>query len=154
MTNRLTINEYAMGLAWMASQRSEDPYGKVGAAALTADNRVIATGYNGLAGQFTPPPGFWDDRDKRRPYMLHAEANLLALTERGQVALVACTLLPCSDCARNIITHGIKRVLYSEEYAYDAIAHDIFKFYGVELTRVPVAGVLAKIGAVLQTQPV
>ena len=38
-----------MTLAHAAALRSEDPYRKVGAAALDADNRVIGTAYNGPA---------------------------------------------------------------------------------------------------------
>ena len=63
MGDRLGIPEYAMALAHVASLRSEDPFRKVGAAALDRDNRVIGTAYNGLAPGFDPPPGFWDDRD-------------------------------------------------------------------------------------------
>ena len=40
---RLQIPEYAMALAHVAALRSEDPYRKVGAAALDFDNRVIGT---------------------------------------------------------------------------------------------------------------
>ena len=64
--SRLGIPEYAMALAHVASLRSEDPYRKVGAAALDGDNRVIGTAYNGLAPGFDPPPGFWDDRATRQ----------------------------------------------------------------------------------------
>ena len=55
---RLSIPEYAMALAEVASLRSEDPFRKVGAAALDWDNRVIATAYNGLAPGFDAPSGF------------------------------------------------------------------------------------------------
>ena len=54
--SRLSIPEYAMALAHVASMRSEDPYRKVGAAALDFDNRVIGTAYNGLAPGFA---GVW-----------------------------------------------------------------------------------------------
>ena len=57
--SRLSIPEYAMALAEVASLRSEDPFRKVGAAALDADNRVIATAYNGLAPGFDAPTGFY-----------------------------------------------------------------------------------------------
>mgnify|MGYP006202264369 FL=1 len=76
---RISIPEYAMALAQVASLRSEDPYRKVGAAALDADNRVIGTAYNGLAPGFDPPAGFWDDREARQKFMLHAEINLCSL---------------------------------------------------------------------------
>jgi dCMP deaminase len=63
---RLSIPQYAMALADVASLRSEDPYRKVGAAALDHENRVIGTAYNGLAPGFNPPQGFWDDRESRQ----------------------------------------------------------------------------------------
>ena len=46
--SRLPIPQYVMALAHVAALRSEDPYRKVGAAALDKDNRVIGTAYNGL----------------------------------------------------------------------------------------------------------
>ena len=46
---RLPMPQYAMALAHVASLRSEDPYRKVGAVAIDFANRVIGTGYNGLA---------------------------------------------------------------------------------------------------------
>ena len=88
---RLSIPQYAMALAHVASLRSEDPYRKVGAAALDWDNRVIGTAYNGLAPGFDAPEGFWDDRDHRQKFMLHAEVNLCSLFRRGEVRLVAST---------------------------------------------------------------
>ncbi len=54
---RLSIPQYAMALAHVASLRSEDPYRKVGAAALDFDNRVIGTAYNGLAPGYDPRSG-------------------------------------------------------------------------------------------------
>ena len=76
---RLSIPQYVMALAHVASLRSEDPFRKVGAAALDFDNRVIGTAYNGLAPGYDAPEGFWEDRDKRQKYMLHAEVRLLAI---------------------------------------------------------------------------
>ena len=85
-----------MALAHVASLRSEDPYRKVGAAALDFDNRVIGTAYNGLAPGFDPDEQFWADRDARQKFMLHAEVNLCSLFRRGEVKLVACTTMPCT----------------------------------------------------------
>ena len=87
----------------------EDPFFKVGSCALDHDNRVIGVAYNGLAPGKVAPPGFWDDRDKRRPFMIHSEANLLALIKRGECRIIACNLLPCSSCATNIVAHGMQR---------------------------------------------
>lgn len=135
---RLSILEYAIELAKVAAHRSEDPYLKVGAVALSADNRVVATGYNGLMPGFEPPVGFWEDREGRSPYVLHAEVNALSLVRRGEVHTLAVTTCPCAACTMAILAHGVKRVVYRDEYARDQdhVSRRIFDFYGVDLIRI------------------
>jgi dCMP deaminase len=128
---RLSWKEYALRIAHVASLRSEDPYKKVGACALDYCNRVIGVAYNGLAPGINVDHSFWLDRDKRRPYIIHAEANLLALIKRGECKVLACTLLPCSCCAAMISAYGIEHVVYDEIYQRDTQALDIFKFNGI-----------------------
>jgi dCMP deaminase len=113
---RLSIPQYAMALAHVASLRSEDPFRKVGAAALDHDNRVIATAYNGLAPGFDAPPGFWEDREKRQKFMLHAEVNLCSLFKRGEAKLVATTTMPCTACMQTLCAYGVKQVYYRDIY--------------------------------------
>lgn len=135
MSDRITIPEYAMALAEVASLRSEDPYRKVGAAALDFDNRVIATAYNGLAPGFDAPEGFWDDREKRQKFMLHAEINLCSLFKRGEAKIVATSTMPCTACMQTLCSYGIREVYYREVYkASDA--PEIAETYGVKLERV------------------
>lgn len=134
MTNknhRISWEEYALRIAEVASLRSEDPFKKVGACALDQNNRVIGVSYNGLAPGVVVSNSFWDDRDKRRPYMIHAEANLLSLFKRGECNLLACTLLPCSCCASMISAYGIKKVVYQEIYKRDTMAIKIFEFNNI-----------------------
>jgi dCMP deaminase len=122
---RLTIPEYAMALAHVASLRSEDPFRKVGAVAIDFDNRVIGTAYNGLAPGYNADPDFWADRDARRKYMLHAEVNLCSLFTRGNVKLVACTTKPCTSCMQMLCAYGVKEVYFRDDYLEseaDAIA--------------------------------
>ncbi len=133
---RLSIPEYVMALAHVASLRSEDPYRKVGAAALDADNRVIGTAYNGLYPGFTAPDDFWNSREERQKYMLHAEINLCSLFKRGEARIVACTTMPCTSCMQALCAHGVKIIYYDEEYDKSE-AHAIAKLYGVQLIRVP-----------------
>lgn len=130
---RLTWQQYALEIAKVASLRSEDPYMQVGACALDYDNRVIGVAYNGLAQGKEVDEAFWEDRDARRPFMIHAEANLLSLFERNKCKILACTLLPCSSCATLIASHGIKQVIYRENYNRDEAAKEIFKFYNIDL---------------------
>jgi dCMP deaminase len=132
---RLSIPAYAMGLAHVASLRSEDPFRKVGAVALDHANRVIGTAYNGLAPGFDAPPGFWADRDERQKFMLHAEVNLCSLFTRGSARLVAVTTKPCTSCMQMLCAYQIEEIYYRDEYdksEADAIA----KLYGVKLLRV------------------
>ena len=133
---RPTWEEYALRLAETASLRSEDPHVRVGSCALDHNNRVLGVAYNGLAPGITVSDHFWSDRDGRRPYILHSETNLLSLFKRGEGRLIACTLLPCSSCARQIVAHGIKKVIYRDVYTKDMGALDIFKFYNIECEKI------------------
>ncbi|MEZ7957253.1 MAG: deoxycytidylate deaminase [Rubritalea sp.] len=134
-SERLTIPQYVMALAHVASLRSEDPYRKVGAAALDHHNRVIGTAYNGLAPGYDAPEGFWDDRDKRQKYMLHAEVNLCSLFKRGEARVVATTTMPCTSCMQTLCAYGVEEIYYEEEYkASDA--KEVAAIYGVKLEQV------------------
>ena len=132
---RLPIPQYAMALAYVASLRSEDPYRKVGAAALDFDNRVIGTAYNGLAPGYNPPPGFWDDRDSRQKFMLHAEINLCSLFRRGEAKLIATTTMPCTACMQTLCAYGIKEIYYGEVY-HASDAEEIARIYNVKLEQI------------------
>ncbi len=132
---RLSIPEYAMALAHVAALRSEDPFRKVGAAALDKDNRVIGTAYNGLYPGFVAPDDFWASRDERQKYMLHAEINLCSLFKRGEAYCVACTTMPCTACMQALCAHGVKVIYYGESYKKSE-APEIAQKYGVELIEV------------------
>jgi dCMP deaminase len=131
---RISIPEYAMALAHVASLRSEDPFRKVGAVALDHANRVIGTAYNGLAPGFDAPPGFWDDREARQKFMLHAEVNLCSLFTRGAARIVAVTTKPCTSCMQMLCAYQIQEIYYRDDYERsdaDAIA----ALYGVRLAQ-------------------
>ena len=125
-----------MALARVASLRSEDPYRKVGAAALDHDNRVIATAYNGLAPGFVAPDDFWNDRDNRQKFMLHAEINLCSLFKRGEAKIVATTTMPCTACMQTLCAYGIKEIYYQEIY-HASEAPEIAQLYGIVLKQIP-----------------
>lgn len=131
---RISMPEYAMALAQVASLRSEDPFRKVGAVAIDHANRVIGTGYNGLAPGFVAPPGFWADRDDRQKFMLHAEVNLCSLFTRGSVKLVAVTVKPCTSCMQMLCAYGIREIYYRDDYPASE-ADLLAELYGVKLVR-------------------
>lgn len=136
-SDRISIPEYAMALAHVASLRSEDPFRKVGAAALDRDNRVIGTAYNGLAPGFEAPEGFWDDRKGRQKFMLHAEVNLCSLFRRGEARVVASTTMPCTACMQTLSAYGIEEIYYRDVYL-ESDAPAIANAYGIKLERIEI----------------
>ena len=137
---RLSWEEYAMTLAKSAALRSEDPFRKVGACALSFSNKILGAAYNGLKSGTNKDDVFWNDRDGRRPYMIHAETNLLSLFKRDECRLIAVTLFPCECCAIQIAAWNIPKVIYLEEYNNTIASKslDIFKFYNIEVENVVV----------------
>ena len=133
---RISWEEYALDIAEAASSRSEDHYVKVGACALNTQHMVVAVGYNGLATGKDVRYDFWRNRDHRSKYMIHAEVNCLSLCKKGEVALLAVTLSPCSHCATMIAAYDIPLVVYRDEYKRDR-AESIFDFYGIALIHLP-----------------
>lgn len=133
---RLDIDHYAMLLACVARLRSEDPWLKVGSVALSPENRLIAAAYNGPRPGFVAKRGFWEDRDRRRPYIIHSEINLCSLFKRGEAKIVAVTTMPCSNCATALIASGIKRLVWGEPYKRDAGGLLILREAGIEVVQV------------------
>jgi dCMP deaminase len=132
---RLSIPQYEMALAHVASLRSEDPWRKVGAAALDHDNRVIGTTYNGLAPGFDAPPGFWDDREGRQKFMLHAEVNLCSLFRRCEAGIVASATMPCTSCIQMVCAYGIREIYFRDIY-HVSDAPEIAALYGMKLQQI------------------
>jgi dCMP deaminase len=46
--NRLSWDEYFMGIALMSAKRSADPSTQVGCVIVRSDNRIVSLGYNGF----------------------------------------------------------------------------------------------------------
>lgn len=133
---RKSFIDCAMQTCKIWAERSEDPYKKVGCCIINSDGRVLSVGYNGLPSKFNADLSFWKDRDFRRKFMIHAEINALSfLKKTDNPYLLATTLLPCSSCALSIISYGIKKVVYEEDYLSDQNALDIFKYYGINIIR-------------------
>lgn len=133
---RISFEEMAIKFAIDASLRSEDPYKKVGCCILNKEGRVLSIGYNGLSPKHKVDDSFWLDRDERRKYIIHAETNALSCISRYDYPyILASTLLPCSSCAINIASSGIKKVIYLEEYHRDELAKEIFDFYAIDIIK-------------------
>ena len=122
-TNYINWDEYFMGVALLAAQRSKDPNSQVGCCIATNDNIIVSVGYNGF------PRGCSDDElpweregefcNTKYPYVVHAELNAI-LNSSGK-NLKNCklyvTLFPCNECCKAIIQSGINHIYYlSDKY--------------------------------------
>lgn len=118
MDEHISWREYFMSVAQLAAQRSKDPCTKVGACIVNEQNKIVATGYNGM------PNGVHDDvvpwtkegpfLDTKYAYVVHAELNAIlnsVLTDQTGCRLFV-SLFPCNECAKAIIQSGIRHVIY------------------------------------------
>ena len=121
-TNYISWDEYFMGVALLAAQRSKDPNTQVGACIVSQDNIILSTGYNGLPNGCSDDEFPWERQgeETKYPYVVHAELNAI-LNSGGRVlkgAKLYVALFPCNECAKAIIQSGIREVIYlSDKYA-------------------------------------
>lgn len=121
----ISWDEYFMGVAILASQRSKDPSTQVGACIVNDDNKIMSVGYNGFPRGCSDDEFPWERQGDKEshtkyPYVCHAELN--AILNAGGNSLKNCriyvALFPCNECAKAIIQCGIKEVIYiSDKYA-------------------------------------
>jgi dCMP deaminase len=129
-----------MNIAEASALRSEDQHCQVGACILDESGIVIGVGYNGtIAGVAID----WADREARRPFVLHAEANALRYVTpwiaRG--GLMACTHYPCAPCVLLARSYGISRVVWQtapdwDRYPAEGSQH-IARTTGLDLSWLP-----------------
>ena len=141
----ITWDDYFMGVALLAAERSKDPNTQVGACIVDDQNRILSTGYNGF------PLGCSDDEfpwgregesvDTKYPYVVHAELNAI-LNTRGKSlsgSRLYVALFPCNECAKAIIQSGIKEVIYLSDKYKDApltkASRKMLETAGIKLTK-------------------
>lgn len=153
MTNdeRPTWDQTWISVAETIAKRSRCTRAQMGAVIVSADQHIVATGYNGPAATW-PESGTcvqWCDRAKGvtplgTDYLgcpaIHAEANALLYVDRskslgGTMYIVS---PPCDQCAKLISNSGLSRVVcriseaYMHRHPYDVIAY--LKKCGIEVT--------------------
>jgi dCMP deaminase len=119
-----TWDEFYMGLALWAAQRSKDPNSQVGACVVDKDGYEASVGYNGMPIGMSDDDVTWAREGKysetKYAYIVHAEANALIKTNRDVTGgTVYVTLFPCNECAKTIANRHIKRVVYIIDKYHD-----------------------------------
>jgi dCMP deaminase len=131
--NFVSWDSYFMLSAKLAAERSKDPSTQVGAVVVNEDNRIVATGYNGLPRGFPDDSGLWGKGNpefmaNKYPFVVHAEANAVTNwyhRDPSQGHRMYVTLFPCNECAKLIVQSGVKEVIFANyprewKEAYDA----------------------------------
>ena len=128
-----------LDVADVVARRSLCVNSRVGVVVVSADNFVVATGYNG------PPPAFhamgrpcdkWCPRamhgagagtqDFSACESLHAEQNALLRVSRTDMegGTIFVTRLPCITCARSIAASGVSTLVFHDDGTENPERHD------------------------------
>jgi dCMP deaminase len=135
---------YFMNITTLVAQRSTCTRRAVGAI-IVKDKRILSTGYNGapsgiehcldvgcLRENMRVPSGERHELCRG----IHAEQNAIIQAAYHGVsvkdAVLFCTNLPCSICAKMIINAGIRKIYYQSGYA-DRLSREMLDEAGVEV---------------------
>ena len=97
-------------------------------AVIVKDGRILSTGYNGTPAGYQNCSDFWDGKYTKdhhywsKTYEIHAEMNAIIWAARKGISIegatIYVTLEPCSECSKNLIASGIKRIVYEKSYEH------------------------------------
>lgn len=132
--NYLSWEEFYMGNAILASMRSKDPNNQIGACLVDEEeHKILSVGYNGLPNGMDDDTFDWASsgeltgvlKNIKDYYVVHAERNAVinfpgSLKElRGKTLYV--TWFPCTECTKELIQIGIKKIVYLRAYSKEEI---------------------------------
>ena len=139
----ISWDEYFMGVAMLAGQRSKDPNTQVGACIVSDDNKILSIGYNGMPLGCDDDDFSWNrnrEEDNKYFYIVHSELNAILNYRGGSLegSKIYVTLFPCNECAKAIIQSGIKEVIYWRDDYKDTrevqASKRLFQTAGVTIT--------------------
>ncbi|MDD2568397.1 MAG: dCMP deaminase family protein [Clostridia bacterium] len=143
---RQSWDEYFMTIAHQVATRSTCARRRVGAVAVSKENRILGTGYNGalsgaphcdeLGGCLRDRLGVPSGQRQEICRAQHAEANVCNFAARYGTPLEGATMYvttqPCTTCVKAMATSGIRRVVFDSTYP-DELACRLAKEVGMEL---------------------
>lgn len=136
---RPSWDEYFMATSFLMASRSACNRLHVGCVIVSGGehkNRIIAAGYNG----FLPGiPHRSHVRDGHELATVHAEQNAISdAARRGisvQGATVYCTHFPCINCAKVLVSSGIKSIKYHLDYNNDQLVSILLEEAGIPVVK-------------------
>lgn len=140
-SNRPDWDQYFLKLAMLASERATCPRMHCGCV-LVKNKNVITTGYNGSI----PGDQHCEDIgclivDNHCVRTVHAEMNaIVQAAKRGHAvsgATAYVTNMPCTTCAKALITAGVERVVVFSDY-HDTLATQFFATANVRIDKIEI----------------
>ena len=118
--NRLGWHELGMLEAILISERSPDPNTQVGCCLIDQNMIQIGKGYNGAPRGMDLDAMPWgregNPEDTKYPYVVHAEVNCILNTSAPtKGSFMYCTLFPCNECMKFIISAQVGLLYYMED---------------------------------------
>jgi dCMP deaminase len=141
MSERLPWDQYFMGIAAMAANRSTCPRKAVGAV-IVRSHTILSTGYNGsIRGMPHCDEAGCLMEDGHCVATIHAEANAIIQAARNGVSIegagIYVTASPCWSCFKMLVNAGLRRIVYGGFYR-DARVFDVAAQLGVTMEEVPI----------------
>jgi len=116
-----------INIATEIAQASKCVSKQVGAV-IVKDGRILSTGYNGTPAGYINCSEHWHGEytsahhEWSKTYEIHAEMNAIIWAARKGISIegatIYVTLEPCSECSKNLIASGIKRIVYAKPYEH------------------------------------
>jgi len=117
-------------------------------AVIVKNGRILSTGYNGTPAGYTNCCEHWDNQYTKdhhewsKTYEIHAEMNAIIWAAKEGISIdgasIFVTLEPCSECSKNLIASGIKRIVYEKPYEYtnSETISEFIKANGVKIEQI------------------
>lgn len=123
---------------------------KIGAI-ITKDKHILSSGYNGFPASIEDSNERLTNRELKLKYTIHAEMNAILHAGKYGIKLEDATcyiygLNPCQECAKHIVSSGIKRVVFSVRSSHNnspewneqfSFVKELFKEANIELVSYP-----------------
>jgi dCMP deaminase len=118
---KITWDEYFMGVAALSARRSKDPSTQVGACIVSQDNKILSMGYNGFPMGCSDDEFPWDKEDEQVDpynakyfYSTHSELNAILNYRGGSLegSKLYVTLFPCNASKRMLNAAGVRYYQY------------------------------------------
>ena len=136
LDERINWDEYFMSIALLISYRSPSDKLKVGSV-IVNENRILSSGYNGFPEK-TPHKSI--NRDNHEINTIHSEINSICdAAKRGiniNNSTIYITHYPCLNCTKSIISSGIKRIIYLDDYKNDEVVPLLLLNSGIQIIKI------------------